>query len=76
MSNEDSRAHKLFDELLAEEAGTATPAPAALPVLPRMRLSPPTGAAPMSVKRKAGPPVPLPPAADLLPSDAPDYFRG
>jgi multiple sugar transport system permease protein len=66
MSNDDSRAHKLFDELLAEEAGTA-PAPAALPVLPRMRLSPPSSAAPLSVKRKSAGQVPLPPAADLLP---------
>ena len=68
MSNDDSRAHKLFDELLAEEAGTATPAPApaALPVLPRMRLSPPSSAAPSSVKRKSA--AQVPPAAGGRPS--------
>jgi len=67
MSNEESRSKKLFDELLAEEGTGPAPAPV-LPVLPRMRLSPPTGAAPLSIKRKAGTvQTPLPPAADLLP---------
>jgi multiple sugar transport system permease protein len=69
MSDQDpSRAKKLFDEMLAEEAGPAAPGAGALPVLPRMRLSPPSSAAPLSIKRKsAGAGAPLPAASDLLP---------
>jgi multiple sugar transport system permease protein len=69
MSSDDSRSKKLFDELLADGLGAEqTPAAPALPVLPRMRLSPPSGAAPLSIKRKFGTSqAPLPAAADLLP---------
>ena len=67
MSEEASRAKKLFDELLAEESGPSAGQAPALPVLPRMRLSPPSGAAPLSIKRKAAAGGPLPAAADLLP---------
>jgi multiple sugar transport system permease protein len=70
MSNEPGRSAKLYDELLAEEAGAsqaAEAAPSVLPVLPRMRLTM-QSKAPLFVKKKAAPGgEALPASASLLP---------
>lgn len=70
MSEDESRAHKLYDELL--EGGSAkapaeeAPKPGA-PVLPRLRLTTPGAKAPLTIKRKAAPSAPVVAAAQLLP---------
>jgi multiple sugar transport system permease protein len=64
---EEGPAQRFYDRLIDEEtAGTA--APAAAPVLPRLRLTLPSSKAPLSIKRKATPAAPdLPDAAQLIP---------
>jgi multiple sugar transport system permease protein len=67
---DESRAHKLYDELLLDEAATTAPAeevprPGA-PVLPRLRLTTPGAKAPLTIKRKAVS-TPAVTAAQLLP---------
>lgn len=70
---DESRAHKLYDELLQDAAGVAgAPAPeaapkAGAPVLPRLRLTTPGAKAPLTIKRKTAPSAPVVAAAQLLP---------
>jgi multiple sugar transport system permease protein len=59
------RSQRLFDEMLQDARG-AGEQPAGSPVLPRLRLTLPNAAAPLSIKRKAAAQAPLP-AAQLLP---------
>lgn len=68
MNEDESRAHKLYDELLGESAPAAPEAQAAgAPVLPRLRLTTPGAKAPLTIKRKAATPPPPVSAAQLLP---------
>jgi multiple sugar transport system permease protein len=71
VNEDESRAHKLYDELLLDEAATTAPAeevprPGA-PVLPRLRLTTPGAKAPLTIKRKAAASLPPVSAAQLLP---------
>jgi multiple sugar transport system permease protein len=68
-ADDESRAHKLYDELLQDAAGTApepAPRPGA-PVLPRLRLTTPGAKAPLTIKRKHAAAAPPVSAAQLLP---------
>lgn len=69
-ADDQSRAHKLYDELLQDQAGAPAPeaAPqAGAPVLPRLRLTTPGAKAPLTIKRKATAGAPPVDAAQLLP---------
>jgi multiple sugar transport system permease protein len=62
---EEGRAQRIYDQLIDEETA---PAPAAAPVLPRLRLTLPSSKAPLSIRRKATPQAPeMPAAAKLIP---------
>jgi len=58
------RVERLYDEMLKEDEGAREKS--AAPVLPRLRLTLPSAAAPLTIRRKAATAVP-PPAAQLLP---------